>query len=110
MRQIRSPCKWLRDWMWWAARVEAKLDAILHRMRETETMTMAILDELVAQVAENTSVEQSAILLIEGIAAQLAAAGTDGTKLAELKARLATSATALAAAVAANTVPAAPVA
>lgn len=68
---------------------------------------MADLTALTAQVATNTSVVSSALTLIQGLAAQLAAAGTDPAALAALQAQLATSDTALAAAVAANT-PAAP--
>lgn len=68
---------------------------------------MAAIDDLTAQVAENTTVEGSAITLIQGIAAQLAAAGTDPAKLAALQTQLKASGDALAAAVAANT-PAAP--
>jgi len=64
---------------------------------------MATLDALTAQVAQNTSVEQSAVTLIKGIATQLAAAGTDPAKLADLSNQLNASATALAAAVTANT-------
>ena len=64
---------------------------------------MSALDDLTTQVAANTSVEQSAITLIEGIAAQLAAAGTDPAKLEALKTQLTASATALAAAITANT-------
>lgn len=68
---------------------------------------MALLDALTAQVAQTVTVEQSAITLIQGISAQLAAAGTDPAALANLQTQLNTSATALAAAVAANT-PSAP--
>lgn len=64
---------------------------------------MAALDDLTAQVAANTTVEQSAITLIQGLAAQLAAAGTDPAKLAALTSSLKTSADALAAAITANT-------
>jgi hypothetical protein len=67
------------------------------------------LDDLMAQVASNESIEQSAITLIQGIAAQLEAAGTDPAKLAGLSASLKTSADALSAAVIANT-PAVPAA
>lgn len=74
--------------------------------KEIQTLSAA-LDALTAQVAQNTSVESSAVTLIQGIAAQLAAAGTDPAALAALQAQLNSSATALAAAVAANT-PAAP--
>ena len=66
---------------------------------------------LQAQVTANTTVEASAITLINGIAAQLATAIASGNpaQLDALQAQLATSATALAAAVTANT-PAAPAA
>ena len=69
--------------------------------------TSTALATLQAQVAQNTSVEASAVTLIEGLAAQIAAAGTDPTKLAALTTSLNTSATALAAAITANT-PASP--
>jgi len=62
------------------------------------------LKNLEAQVAESVSVTNSAILLIQGIAAKLAAAGTDEIKLAALVESLDASEMALAAAVAANTV------
>lgn len=68
---------------------------------------MADLTALTAQVAQNTSVIGSALTLIQGFAAQLAAAGTDPAKLADLTAQLKAQDDALAAAVAANT-PAAP--
>jgi hypothetical protein len=67
---------------------------------------MATLVELEAQVDANTTVEGSALLLIQGIAKQLAdliAAGADPVKLQALADKLKTSADALAAAVAANT-------
>jgi hypothetical protein len=63
---------------------------------------------LQAQVQQNVSVEQSAVTLIQGIAAQLAAAiaaanNGDSAALPALQQQLQTSATTLAAAVAANT-------
>ena len=68
----------------------------------------AQLDALTAQVTQNTTVEASAVTLINGIAAQIssavaAAQAGDATALATLATELQTSATALAAAVAANT-------
>jgi nitrogenase subunit NifH len=42
------------------------------------------LDALTAEVANNTTVEKSALALIQGFAAQLAAAGTDPVKLKAL--------------------------
>jgi hypothetical protein len=64
-------------------------------------------DDLVAQITANESTEDSALILINGFAARLAAAGTDPVKLKALKDDLKTHADALAAAVVANT-PAAP--
>jgi len=61
------------------------------------------LDLLTAQVAENTDVEQSAILLLQNLHDLLVAAGTDPAKLTALKDQLATSKEALAAAIVANT-------
>lgn len=66
------------------------------------------LDTLTEQVARSITIEESAITLIEGLAAQIAAAGTDPVALATLQANLSASADALAAAVAANTAPVVP--
>lgn len=66
--------------------------------------------DLTAQVAANTSVIASALVLINGFSARLAAAGTDPVALAALQAELVSSDTALAEAVAANTVEAPPAA
>jgi hypothetical protein len=63
-------------------------------------------DALTAQVAASTSVEASAVALIQGIAAQLAGNPTPA-QVTALTAELQSSADALAAAVTANT-PAAP--
>lgn len=78
----------------------ATLTTILERI---ETMSQA-LDDLTREVAETTTVVESAIVLIQGLRDQLAAAGTDPTKLAELAATLDAQQTALAAAIAAGTV------
>lgn len=96
-------------WFAWLAFAILALGALLafrsiHRQGKT---IMADLTALTAQVAQNTSVEASAVTLIQGLAAQLAAAGTDPAALAALQSQLNTSATALAAAITANT-PAAP--
>lgn len=65
------------------------------------------LDDLAAAVARNSEVDASAIQLLQGLKAQLDAAGTDPVKLKELSDSLGGSTDALAAAVVANT-PAAP--
>lgn len=83
--------------------VLAKLDAI----QTKETRIMAAIDDLTAQVAANSTVIGSALTLIQGLAAALAAAGTDPVKLAALQATLKQNDDDLAAAVAANT-PASP--
>lgn len=67
----------------------------------------AELDALTAQVTQSTTIEQSAITLIQGMAAQIAANVNSPAALTALSQQLSTSATALAAAVTANT-PAAP--
>src|SRR5436190_9130893 len=64
-------------------------------------------DDLVAEVAQDDSVIDGAVTLINGIAARIAAAGVDPVKLKAITDDLAAKRTALAAAVAANT-PAAP--
>lgn len=64
---------------------------------------MTALEELTVKVEETTAVEESAIVLITGLADALKAAGTDPVKLAELTAQLEAEKVKLAAAVAANT-------
>jgi hypothetical protein len=64
---------------------------------------MADLTALTAAVTQNTTVEASAVTLIQGLAAQISANLTDPVALASLTNQLNTSATALAAAITANT-------
>ena len=98
--------------MWENDETNKKLDAILLKLvaiqGKEETMS-AELDALTVQVTANTNVENSAILLIQGIAAQLVAIKDDPAKITALSTSLKTSADALAAAITANT-PATPVA
>jgi len=81
------------------------LEQILHNQK----LIMALLDPLTAEVANNTTVVNSAIALIQGIKAQLdaAIASNDPAALKALSDQLAANDAALGAAVAANT-PAAP--
>ena len=72
-------------------------------LQEMTKLIMKELDDLQAQVAQNTTIEGSAVELIQGLAAQIAAAGTDPAKLANLTSNLKSSADALAAAITANT-------
>mgnify|MGYP001312214451 CR=1 FL=1 len=86
--------------------MEARLDQILfllHTSLFKESIIMTDLTALTAQVQANTDIEQSAILLIKGLADQIAAAGSDPIAIADLVTKLKVSATALAAAIAANT-------
>ena len=91
--------------------VRARLDAILDQLGlvvgNQETM-MAAIDDLQAAVAAEDTVIDSAITLIQGIPALIAAAGVDPAKLAALQSDITTKSSALAAAVAANTPAATP--
>lgn len=81
----------------------ATLTALVQQVIVQETKMSAELDALTTQVTENTNVENSAVQLIQNIAAQLQAAGTDPAALQALHSQLKASADALAAAVTANT-------
>lgn len=72
------------------------------------TQIMALLTDLEAQVARNTEVDESAVLLLQGLKTKLDEAGTDPVKLKELSDSLGSSTDKLAAAVAANTPAAVP--
>lgn len=75
--------------------------------QQTGTKVMALLDDLTAQVAQSTAVDQSALVLIQGIAQRLLDAAGDPTAVKALADQLNASATALSQAVVDNT-PAAP--
>ncbi len=106
---------WVWPWNWSddLQIIAAQLDDIRARLARIETATnkltkqgveiMADLSGLTAQVKANTDVEASAITLLNGLAAQLAAAATDPAKVQDLANQLKTSADALAAAIVANT-------
>ena len=84
-----------------------EIKGMLCRILAKENIMASDLDSLTAEVTNNTSVEQSAITLIQNLAAAITAAGTDPVALASLVSQLQTNDAALAAAVTANT-PAAP--
>lgn len=90
-----------------AARVIAAIRAELIPLivqQNKELFTMAgELDALTVQVQQTTELEQSAIVLIQGLAQKIIDAGTDPAKLAALTTELQTSAQGLADAVTANT-------
>lgn len=85
------------------AALEYKLDQLL---KGAITMSIALAD-LTAAVNKSTTVEQSAITMIQGLAAQIAANATDPAAVSALASQLNAGADALAAAITANT-PAAP--
>jgi hypothetical protein len=92
-------------------RLEVELINVLSKVTGMSTQ----LDALTAQVAASNSVAASAITLLNGLSAQLAAAiaaqpQDDGAALAALSLSLSTETTSLAAAVSANTPAAAPAA
>lgn len=89
--------------------IDQKLNLVLTAIAQGESLMSSELQALTDQVAKNTTVEASAIALIQGIADKLAHAQSDPTQINGLAAQLKNSADALAAAVAANT-PAAPAA
>lgn len=97
-----DPC--LDELPWWVDEILSKLDLI----SEQEQTEMASLDEITAQVAANGTVIDSAVVLINGIADRIAAAGADPVALAALVADLRAKDAVLSAAVAANVVPVPP--
>ena len=89
-------------------RIEAKVDLVLDLDRQIlvkENVMSAELDVLTAQVQKNTDVEESAIVLIKGLADQIATLKDDPVKLQALSDQLKGEADKLAAAVTANTPP-----
>lgn len=72
-------------------------------LKKGQQTEMADLTALQAEVANNTTVEQSAITLINGLAAQITAAGTDPVALAGIVTQLQDNDAKLAAAITANT-------
>lgn len=89
---------------------QRKLDEIirlLHLSLAKETEMAGELDALQAQVERNTAVDESAIILLNGLKARLdeAIASGDPSRVVALSAALGASTDTLAAAVAANTMP-----
>jgi peptidoglycan hydrolase CwlO-like protein len=90
--------------------IEQKLDQVLAAVNGLQAQGVTVmkeLDDLTTQVAQNTSVEESAVQTLNGLAQQIADLKNDPAKLQALSDSLKASATDLAAAIAANT-PAAP--
>jgi hypothetical protein len=85
-----------------------KLDLVITNGQKLETKIMAAIDDLQAAVAAEDTVIDSAITLIKGIPALIAAAGVDPAKLTALQADITAKSQSLADAVAANTPAATP--
>jgi len=86
--------------------IETKLNLILAKIvgiEKQETTIMADLTALTAQVTASTTVEASAITLLQGLSAQIASLKNDPVALQALADQLQASQTALAAAIVANT-------
>lgn len=83
--------------------------AIINQLKLMETQMKTSLAELQAAVERDTTVTQSAITLLSGLAQQIKDAGTDPVALAAITQNLDANTNALAIAVSANT-PVAPVA
>lgn len=92
------------------AHVLCELDTIIQLLTQTKEQIMKELDDLKAEVARNTTVEKSALALIQGFKGQLDAAIASGNPqaLKDLSTQLGANDDELAAAVAQNTVPAPP--
>lgn len=85
---------------------DKKLNRILHLLQEIkgkEEHMSEQLDALTVQVTETTTLEQSAITLITGLAEQIAAIKDDPVKIQALADQLKTSAAGLSVAIIANT-------
>ena len=72
-------------------------------LREMEKRIMALLDDIITDVQEETTVIESVVTLLTSLSEQLKAAGTDPIKLAALKTQIDNNKKALADAVIANT-------
>jgi hypothetical protein len=89
---------------------DGKLDEILKILKDVRGKEEAMskeLDSLTAEVQATVTLEQSAITLINGLAAQIVALKDDPAALQALSESLTTQATALSVAITANTPPAA---
>jgi len=85
-----------------AARL-VRLERMVGLVLDNQERIMAAIDDLQAAVTAEDTVIDSAITLIQGIPALIAAAGVDPAKLAALQSDITAKSGALAAAVAANT-------
>lgn len=84
------------------AKQDLMMRLVINLERRIRIMTVEM-DKLIEEVAENTTVIESALVAIAGFKEALDAAGTDPVKLAELSASLAVNNDKLATAIATNT-------
>lgn len=85
------------------ARIERRLRLILRALLKGTEMSQADIERLRNQVARSTSVQKSAVMLIQGLVQQIKDAADDPAELQELAGQLEAQATALAEAVTAGT-------
>ena len=85
--------------------VLTKLDAILTLLSQQGVAMSAELDALTVKVQETTTIEQSAIELLNGLSVQIASLKTDPAALQALADQLSSKSAELAAAIQANSVP-----
>jgi hypothetical protein len=83
--------------------IARKLDDILAALESMESNIMAKLDDIIADVADESTVDDSIITLLNNIAQQLKDAGQDPAKLQALQDAIDANKAKIAAAVAANT-------
>lgn len=91
---------------WWYSDVLDRLDRIerlVRRILKEEKIMAGELEALRAQVAKTTEVDESAVLLIQGLAAKIEAIKTDPVALQEFANSLKSESDRLAEAVVANT-------
>lgn len=90
-------------------RIEDKLDALIDQLTNFEDRTMQTFADLQAEVTAEDTVIDSAVVLINGLAAQIAALEPNQAAIDALVTDVRARATALGAAVAAGTPPAPPI-
>jgi hypothetical protein len=86
--------------------INDKLAAILQAMQDVKNMEVHMskeLDDLEVAVSENTSLDDSIVVLVTDLAAQIEANKTDPVKLQEMATALRAKSSALATAIQANT-------
>lgn len=93
-----EPSQWA-----WLTTALTDIQNRLTAIEKGQTMAQATLDDLQNEVTSATTIEQGAITLIQGIAAQLAAAKNDPVKIQAIADQLKSQDDALASAIAANT-------